>query len=240
MKDIQDILQLAMNSSNHSTAHDTAAALMPLCEDTAVLQQLLHTAVLRGHRWALHCAVQLPAVQQLSPAAVLQLIQCRADGSMSMLGPTQAARMGSTLLRQLVRLPAAALLIAEQLVPLLETAAAKSERSGDISILCSLPAAQLVTAAQCASILEQLILNASKSKPWNKRYRDSAQASAVPAVCTLPAAQQLDVDAWLRIATAAVDKLSDAELQTLCGLPAAQQAGIANVGQLRSIAAVTL
>jgi hypothetical protein len=218
MESAADLLQLALNCSN-TTAAATAVSHLQLKAASAarykrkllvpdVARRLLVTAATRQHTAAVERMVRLAYMQQQIDAATLEAMLAellKHDG----------------VLRELVRLPAAAHLSSDAVIRLLLAAAARQGYStpcDNVHMLLQLPAARQFDSAAVLQLLQAAIQQGRMPQPF----------------CRLPGAQQLSSGEVFQLLQAAVQlgMRSTSDLQRLCKMPGAQHLDSAAVFQL--------
>lgn len=219
-----NILKLAFNSSNSGWQSNAAAAadsLLPYVTNTAVLEHLLETAILRKHIAVLKSAVQLEAVKNLKLASVLRLMEAAADtgtGVRPDISPLydrhlllwgRTTQPAESMMDHLVRIPAAAAISSANLVNLMQTAVAHGS-SGEASAwaLCTLQPATNWTKEELLPVLQQAVAKHC--------------AAGVQSLSSLPAANSLTAEDLRHLLETAIEAKCCAALVTLCKLSAAE------------------
>lgn len=223
-QDVVDVLQLALKCGNSTCAEQAATAFLPQITEPDLVVQLMLTAVERGHHEVMQFALRQPTVQQLTPAAVWQLMQAasrtakqepkrlngpflRAGADKRLHNPSSAT--GQSMMHWLALLPGAAAASSSPdcLLPLLQAAANKG-CSASIVALCSLSTATTATAVRgFVPILRTAVAN--------------EQDLAVRALCTLPVAAHISAADCLDLLQHAVAHDQVISVSSLCNAPAA-------------------
>lgn len=203
-------MQIALNCTSATVPlthiESIADVLLPQIKDVASVLYLLPTATARDHVKVLQAVFKLPVMQQLQPAAVLQLMQAEAAVN------TEQGYAGWSrvlIMELLAQLPAASKLALGNVMPLLQAAIAACHNHA-VKALCSLPATASVPVADVMKMLLAAL--------------DSGLDGVVAHLSSLPAASNMSPDDWTRIFTSAISSKADCDYAALCKLPAADLA----------------
>lgn len=226
-----DILWILLNRRPAAAIDHIVAMLLSRIKREATLVHMLQIAIARKHNRVLQTAMNLcrPLLQQLKPATVLQLMQADVAMSTPFDYMTLLFR-GDSAMRWLTALPAAASLPLDELKPLMHFALNKScYADQQIAAICSLSEAQQLAQGDISRMM--------------KHAADRSLDAAIIALCRLPAARSMTVEAWFAISLSAAAVLPrksgpahqatpNTSVQELCKLPAAQGASPAMVAEL--------
>jgi hypothetical protein len=232
-----DLLQLALNCTNHTVASGATASICLKDLEAHVACRLMLTAAVRRHAAALHRLASLQVFSRHLDAPTLEkllhLLMLRLPPSNVRKGQLDASALqevahfdrharqcwsGSAAL--LCRMPAAAQLSSEQVATLLHKAV-HSDDFRSVQPLLSLPAAEHL----CSMCMEQLLRSALVS--------GRQRSCCVQMLCSTPAARALGCDAVARLLQAAAQLgegdwmgpgfFATASYRSLCSLPGAEQ-----------------
>lgn len=180
----------------------------------------------------LRTAINLPLVQELDAAEVLQLMQTDVTAYTPHVYATISCARDhvESSMRWLVQLPAAKQLDSSIIKVLIDTALARScHAEQQITALCTLRAAEQMQLEDCVTLL--------------KKSARRSLGTAVAALCRLPAVNKMDrVDVWHDIISATVTDLPDsfnqlqAGVRGLCRLPVARSANHDIIAELLTLA----
>lgn len=227
---VTSILQLAVNTGYSMLATYVAEQLLPHVKDATVLLHVLHTAVLRGHLDVLEEAQRSQAIEQLEPAAILQLLQAAADQAIAdkqwpsapettdededddYIGGTDR-----TVMKFLVQLPAAKAVAVSDIVTMMRALTTKHCWL-EVKALCTLPAADSIPVNDMKVVLMLAMAKGS--------------STGLQALYDLTAAEHLTVDDIVRLMTRGVATWCYGGVAHLCTLPAAQHVTVDIVSQM--------
>lgn len=191
--------------------------LISKIQNATTVLQLLPTAAARGHHHFVRAVLHTPAIQQSTPAAVLQLMQ--ADVAVGRVSHTTASILRGDMMSLLVQLPAATSIARTDVMLLLHTALSNGNGAA-AAALCTLSTIRTASVRNTVRLLRMAI-------------RASLQG-AVAALCSLPAARNINCYEWARLATAALQGKLRRGSAALCKLPAAGHAAHEVIADLLS------